>query len=183
MIINGEELIARQLSVSEVTRITFDGGHETTIHPVSYIPQLCGENNRVSIDGDWQVTRWPFAEDESTLASLMVNDNHWETLIQPGKVFTQDVETAAATISGNWRWRPSTARPATIINWAGITTSGSGSRNGPSSLPTRISRCGMSGSSALTMAACASWWRSPFTITCWPRPCSDPSPRSTTATS
>ncbi len=100
MIINGEELIARQLSVSEVTRITFDGGHETTIHPVSYIPQLCGENNRVSIDGDWQVTRWPFAEDESTLASLMVNDNHWETVMQPGKVFTQDVETAAATISG-----------------------------------------------------------------------------------
>ena len=100
MIINGDELIARQLSVSEVTRITFDGGYETTIHPVSYIPQLCGENNRVSMDGDWQVARWPFAEDETILASQQVNDNDWETVAQPGKVFSQDVETAAATIPG-----------------------------------------------------------------------------------
>ncbi len=100
MIINGEELIKKQLTVSEVTRITYPGGYETTIHPVAYIPQLRDAENRISLDGEWQVARWPFIDNEAVLASPQVNDNNWDTVNQPGKVFTQNVEIATATIPG-----------------------------------------------------------------------------------
>lgn len=100
MLINGEELIARQLAVTEVTEVIFPDGRHTVLHPVAYVPQLADPAARLALDGEWRVTRWPFAVEEAALAAPATGDSTWQTVAQPGKVFTLDVETPTAEIPG-----------------------------------------------------------------------------------
>ena len=99
MLINGEKLIAQQLAVTEVTEVTFPDGRQTVLHPVRYVPVLDDPVERLSLDGEWRVTRWPFAE-EAELASPQTGDDAWDTVVQPGKVFTQNVEKCTADTPG-----------------------------------------------------------------------------------
>ena len=55
-------------------------------------PKLEDLNLTLTLDGDWQVARWPFAEDETALAGPDMDDATWETVAQPGKVFYADPE-------------------------------------------------------------------------------------------
>lgn len=55
-------------------------------------PRLLDPALSLSLDGPWQVCRWPFKADEARLAAAGDNDSHWETVEQPGKVFTSDPE-------------------------------------------------------------------------------------------
>jgi len=101
MLIDIEELIARQLTVTEVTEVTFPDGRKTVLHPVAYVAQLADPAARLSLDGAWRVTKWPFPAHEASMVSPTIGDSAWPTVAQPGKVFTQDVSTPTAQIP-NW---------------------------------------------------------------------------------
>lgn len=100
MLINGEQLIEQQLSLTAVTEVTFPDGRHTVLHPVTYLPQLANKEARLSLEGDWQFTRWPFSMDETQLVSMETSDLAWETVNQPGKVFIQGTESGTAQIPG-----------------------------------------------------------------------------------
>ncbi len=99
-LIDGEQLIQQQLEATEVTEVIFADGRRTVLHPVAYVPALDDSAARLSLDGEWRVTRWPFALDEAQLAAPGIGDSDWQVVAQPGKVFSQDAETCAASIKG-----------------------------------------------------------------------------------
>jgi len=87
MLVNGQELIRKQLELTEAEEITFPDGRKTLLTPVSFVPVLSGAATRLSLNGDWQVARWPFAEQADRLVAPEADDGAWETAEQPGKVF------------------------------------------------------------------------------------------------
>lgn len=100
MLIDGDALITRQLMITEVEEMLFADGRSTTLTPVHYIPQLSDKARHISLDGSWKVQYWPFSAKEEELASPQQGDTNWETVAQPGKVFTQQVETVMSSING-----------------------------------------------------------------------------------
>ncbi|MHC4886097.1 MAG: sugar-binding domain-containing protein, partial [Planctomycetota bacterium] len=92
MLLNGEELIKAQLAVTEPTTFTGADNRTTTLTPVRQTPKTDDQALSLSLDGDWQVKRWPFRGSEATLASNKTKDTRWETIPQPGKVFYADPE-------------------------------------------------------------------------------------------
>jgi hypothetical protein len=68
------------------------GGTEAQLVPMRSIPMPADPGRRLSLNGNWQVARWPFAENEAALASRRTHDDGWETIRQPGKVFYRDPE-------------------------------------------------------------------------------------------
>lgn len=101
MIIDGNTTIAEQLGATAPRRVTFPDGRGTQITPVCYVPQVSDAGMRLPLDGKWRVAVWPFSQSAAELAAPGVDDSGWESVVQPGKVFTQDVETPAASIP-NW---------------------------------------------------------------------------------
>jgi len=101
MIVDGPELIKKQLAATESHEVAFAAGVRTTLTPARFVPDLTGESNTVSLDGEWRVSRWPFRKDESTLLSSKTSDASWPTVIQPGKVLYADPEAEAEPIK-NW---------------------------------------------------------------------------------
>ncbi|MCM8757132.1 MAG: hypothetical protein NC823_01465, partial [Candidatus Omnitrophica bacterium] len=99
MLIDGDRLIEKQLSIKTVTEVVFPDGRKTVLTPVHYTP--VPDNTQVSLDGSWQVKRWPFNQPQSALVSPETNDNRWETVTQPGKVFYADPEAHSKPIP-NW---------------------------------------------------------------------------------
>ncbi len=67
----------------------------------SQIPVLSDPALTVSLDGLWQVNRWPFAVAETEAAAPSVDDRAWESVAQPGKVFYADPDGERDTIP-NW---------------------------------------------------------------------------------
>jgi len=100
-LINGEQLIARQLAVTAVTDITFPDGRHTMLTPVSYTPQPADPACTLSLNGEWRVTKWPFAQEEAVLTAPATGDTGWTVVSQPGKVFYQNPAVSSATIP-NW---------------------------------------------------------------------------------
>ena len=72
--INGSEFIAGQLAVRNKTEVVFEDGRKTVLTPVKYVPSLNGEN-RLLLDGEWNVLRWPFKRKETTLVSVKTDDS------------------------------------------------------------------------------------------------------------
>ncbi len=100
MIVDGAKIIEQQLSVTSPTEVPFSNGQSTTLVPVRYTPEP--DASRVSLDGAWQVKRWPFIGlGEAALAAPGVNDRKWETVAQPGKVFYADPNAEGQPIP-NW---------------------------------------------------------------------------------
>ena len=64
-------------------------------------PRLLDPALSLSLDGLWQVCRWPFAKSEAALAAADVNDSRWETAEQPGKVFYSNPEEEGKPLP-NW---------------------------------------------------------------------------------
>lgn len=91
MIVNGNDLIAKQLSIGEETKVDFDGAHHTVLNPVRFTPEP--DNSRVSLDGEWQVKYYPFKDKAITEPA-----RNWKTVQQPGKVFYADPEGEAKPI-------------------------------------------------------------------------------------
>ena len=98
LIVDGEKLIARQLSIDEKCCMDFGGGHRTELTPVKYSPQLDGEAWRLPLDGQWKVSKWPFKQKEEALVSPKTVDAKWSDVAQPGKVFYYNPEVPHATI-------------------------------------------------------------------------------------
>ncbi len=59
---------------------------------IQQTPTLDDTTLTVSLDGLWRVQRWPFEQDEAALAVPDSDDEQWECVEQPGKVFYADPE-------------------------------------------------------------------------------------------
>jgi hypothetical protein len=81
--------------------MTFDNGEATTLVPSRFVPPLDDATARVSLNGEWRVTRWPFDRDEAALAAVGADDSAWAAVQQPGKVFYQDPDVSTADVP-NW---------------------------------------------------------------------------------
>jgi hypothetical protein len=92
MLIDGDKLIRQQFRIREKAEITFEDGRQTTLAPVSRLPETDDESRRVSLAGNWQASRWPFSSGVEPLVAPDCDDGKWETLAQPGKVFYGDPE-------------------------------------------------------------------------------------------
>jgi len=101
IMVNRADLIEKQLSLKEATQVVFGDGRSTTLTPSRWVPALCERSRRVSLNGQWTVTRWPFDIDEGALTSSDYDDANGEVVGQPGKVFYYDPEEDPATIE-NW---------------------------------------------------------------------------------
>jgi hypothetical protein len=100
-IVDGKSLIENQLSATGPATVDFEQGASTGLTPTRYVPQLDTPTMALSLDGAWQVSRWPFAVEEETLAAPACDDRNWETVQQPGKVFYADPE-AEGDPQPNW---------------------------------------------------------------------------------
>ncbi len=98
--INGDDIIVRQLNIREKTDVVFQDGSKTTLTPVKYIPVIDGDS-KVFLDGQWKVCRWPFKKKEEVLVSDRIDDTNWEEVLQPGKVFYADPDAECKPIK-NW---------------------------------------------------------------------------------
>eukprot|EP00831_Metopus_contortus_P010709 TRINITY_DN1418_c0_g1_i2.p1 TRINITY_DN1418_c0_g1~~TRINITY_DN1418_c0_g1_i2.p1 ORF type:complete len:380 (+),score=81.20 TRINITY_DN1418_c0_g1_i2:981-2120(+) len=96
MIINADEIIARQLNATGTSTMQFAGGHQTQITQatVSAVP----EDSRVTLDGEWHVKYYPFEENE---ASALTGFENWQLKTQPGKICYADPEAESQDIP-NW---------------------------------------------------------------------------------
>lgn len=94
-----DAIIEKQLSLTAPESFTVDGW-TTALTPVSSRRMTDDPALRLSLDGEWAVTRWPFAEDEAVLARPETSDSGWETVVQPGKVFTLDPNTPPSAVPG-----------------------------------------------------------------------------------
>ena len=98
MIVNGKQLIAQQLKITEPTEMAFKDGSKTVLRPARYVPVPDGDDRRVSLDGQWRVTRWPFPEPESAIIRTGGSKTKWDVVAQPGKVFYDDPQRVPTTI-------------------------------------------------------------------------------------
>ena len=94
MIVNGNEIIEKQLSIEKETRVDFDEKNHTVLNPVRFTPEP--EDSRLSLDGEWQVKYYPFKEKD-----ISESTKTWKNLQQPGKVFYADPEAEGKPIP-NW---------------------------------------------------------------------------------
>ncbi len=94
MIVNGSDIITRQLSLEKETKVNFDKKHHTVINPVRFTPEP--EDSRLSLDGEWLVKYYPFEE-----KAITESTKKWRTVRQPGKVFYADPEAEKQPIE-NW---------------------------------------------------------------------------------
>jgi hypothetical protein len=94
-------MIETQLNADGPVTVDFGQGVSTSLNPTRYIPQLNEASLALSLDGEWQVSRWPFPTGEESLASPSCDDRNWETVQQPGKVFYADPEAECKPLP-NW---------------------------------------------------------------------------------
>ena len=99
MIVDGQQIMELQSTATVPTVMVFADGSETPITPARYTP--CPEGRSISLDGCWQVVRWPFVAPEAELVSAGTRDTDWETIQQPGKVLYADPLAEAQPIA-NW---------------------------------------------------------------------------------
>jgi beta-galactosidase/beta-glucuronidase len=100
MIVDGKKIMDLQLTAAKATAMRFSNGQSTPITPVKQTP--CPDGCALSLDGAWQVVRWPFAKPEATLASAQCTDTNWETVLQPGKVLYAEPEADGQPQASNW---------------------------------------------------------------------------------
>ncbi|MEI6149316.1 MAG: sugar-binding domain-containing protein, partial [bacterium] len=100
MIVDGKKIIALQLTAPQATEMRFANGQSTPIRPVRQTP--CPDGRTLSLDGAWQVARWPFKKAETTLVSNQSSDTNWQTVMQPGKVLYADPEADGKPFPSNW---------------------------------------------------------------------------------
>ncbi len=98
MIVDMDDLMARQLTVTGTTDVTLGADAQTRLDPVRFTPEVDCESWRLELDGVWRVLRWPFPVKESELAAPGMCDADWETRVQPGKVFYADPHAECAPI-------------------------------------------------------------------------------------
>jgi len=94
MIVNGSDIITRQLSIGKETKVSFYRKHHTVLNPVRFTPEP--EESRLSLDGEWLVKYYPF-KDKAVTGSTA----NWQIVQQPGKVFYADPEAEKQPIE-NW---------------------------------------------------------------------------------
>ena len=94
MIIDGGDIIGKQLSIEKETKVDFDGKHHTVLNPVSFTPEP--EDSRLCLDGEWLVKYYPFKEE-----AIAETTKNWKTVQQPGKVFYADPEAEGKPVP-NW---------------------------------------------------------------------------------
>jgi len=88
------------LSATRPRELRFSNGQSTPITPVKQIP--CPEGRALSLDGPWQVVRWPFKKPESALVAVQSGDANWETVMQPGKVLYAETEADGKPFPPEW---------------------------------------------------------------------------------
>lgn len=74
---------------------------DSVLTPMRPIPIPSDPGRRLSLNGDWRVTRWPFGAGEELLAGPKMSDHAWERIRQPGKVFYCEAEDDPSTVK-NW---------------------------------------------------------------------------------
>lgn len=94
------EAAAYQESLTRTETVAFLKGGSTGMTPVQWIPERTNIKP-LALDGNWQVTRWPFPTSEKALAGSTTPMAHWQAVVQPGSVFYFDPNQSPHTIS-NW---------------------------------------------------------------------------------
>ena len=100
-LINPDEIINLQLNTKEKKEVTFQDGRKTCLTPAGALNPLDNNQEKVSLNGLWKVKKWPFEVNENLLCSQDVNDNVWDEIAQPGKVFYYDPEEDISEVE-NW---------------------------------------------------------------------------------
>jgi len=85
MIVDGKEIIKKQLDAKEAKTVVFDNKHQTTIVPAHLRP--VPDNSKFSLDGEWSVKFYPFEEKEAETIDSFYG---FKKIQQPGKVFYAD---------------------------------------------------------------------------------------------
>jgi hypothetical protein len=99
LLIDAKKIIDLQLTAMAPVEMRCATGQTTLIVPARQTP--CPDGRALSLDGTWQVARWPFAEPETRLVAAGLSDTAWETVQQPGKVLYADPEAESVPIA-NW---------------------------------------------------------------------------------
>ncbi|MHB9131114.1 MAG: glycoside hydrolase family 2 protein [Armatimonadota bacterium] len=93
------DALDQQLSLTVPATVTFEEGGSTVLTPANWVPEL-SNTPTVSLDGDWQVIRWPFPAAEDVLLGPSGGGMAWGEIQQPGKVFYYDPEQSPDAIAG-----------------------------------------------------------------------------------
>ena len=100
-LINGDEIINKQLTSKKITKITFNDGRKTTLTPSRFFIPINNAAVRLSLNGRWKVKKWPFDSEEINLCGIKLDDAAWVQVEQPGKVFYYEPEEDTSEIE-NW---------------------------------------------------------------------------------
>lgn len=84
--INGKEVIQKQLEISETTEFA-SGGYKLNLTPAKLTP--VPDISKILLDGEWSVKYYPFDEKKDIIGN---DTDGWGKIIQPGKVFYADPE-------------------------------------------------------------------------------------------
>jgi beta-galactosidase len=98
MLIDADKILAAQLALTEPAEFAAADGRRTPLRPVREVPRLAAAAATVSLDGEWQVLKWPFPKPEAKLVAPGAAAARWAPVAQPGKVFYQDANTDVSTV-------------------------------------------------------------------------------------
>lgn len=98
--ISKSDAIKYQLGLSAPEAVTFEEGGSTVLSPAKFVPAIAN-SAPVPLDGEWQMTLWPFPVAEDTLVGPTGGGVVWSAIEQPGKVFFYDPEQLPSSIP-NW---------------------------------------------------------------------------------
>ena len=96
-----QSLIKKQIDLTSPETVDYGNGSAVHLKPGKCLPACDNEEQKLDLNGQWSVWRWPFSPDEKTLAEKGVDDGEWESVRQPGPVFAYDPETDPRTVK-NW---------------------------------------------------------------------------------
>ncbi len=97
-LIVSEKIIDQQLNLKEIEEIEFSNGQKTLLVPARCVPCPDEAAASLTLNGNWSVHKWPFADDEKNMAASDYDDRAWDSVSQPGPVFFYDPDADPRTI-------------------------------------------------------------------------------------
>lgn len=97
--IKKQDVVDFQLSLTAPETVEFEEGGATLVTPAPLTPVLSNDAP-VRLEGEWQVTYWPFPAPEAELLGTRSGEAEWRPLAQPGPVFFADPNEVPGSVEG-----------------------------------------------------------------------------------
>jgi hypothetical protein len=91
-LIDREKIIDKQLSILKPEKFEVGDGRSTLLKPGRVQAVSSCESDKLLLNGEWKVSKWPYNAEEAELAAPAFADSSWDKIQQPGKVFFYDPE-------------------------------------------------------------------------------------------